>query len=305
MTLRSISIAIPTYERDDFLIETLNQLLALEYVANEILVIDQTNRRQRPFSAALEALQSDRRIFWHRLDTPSIPKAMNHALELAKSEIVLFLDDDIELTSEIVLEHVRKHDDAEVACVAGRVVQPWEQGRHGRQHLLRHSNRNDPDSFRFNSNEKLQVQRFMGGNFSIRRKNALELGGFDENFVKAAYRFEAEFASRVLRAGLRIEFQPSASVLHLKAATGGTRSYGDHLRSILPGHSVGRYYYLLRVKETHRRLTRLVLGPLLAIKTKHHLTRPWWIPVTVLSELSGMVWALWLVMRGPRCIDSR
>ena len=33
----------------------------------------------------------------------------------------------------------------------------------------------------------------MGGNFSVRRRFALTLGGFDEQFVGAAYRFEADF----------------------------------------------------------------------------------------------------------------
>ena len=42
----------------------------------------------------------------------------------------------------------------------------------------------------------------MGGNFSVRRDIALRLGGFDEQFVRVAYNFEAEFAHRLRRARL-------------------------------------------------------------------------------------------------------
>jgi len=43
----------------------------------------------------------------------------------------------------------------------------------------------------------------MGGNFSVKRDLALRLGGFDENFVHVAYRFEAEFCDRAISAERR------------------------------------------------------------------------------------------------------
>ncbi|MCZ6675191.1 MAG: glycosyltransferase [Verrucomicrobia bacterium] len=303
MSFPSISVAIPTYNREDTLLNTLNQLLALNHRACEILVIDQTTSRQAETAVALEKLAVSGGIVWHKLNEPSIPKAMNYALMVARAEVVLFLDDDIELTSDLVVEHAKEYEDPEVVCVAGRVVQPWEHKLDACESAWLDVRSGDPDAFRFNSRMRADVKRFMGGNFSIKRQMALDLGGFDENFIKVAYRFEAEFADRMLRAGLRILFQPTASLNHLKANTGGTRSFGDHLRSIWPAHSVGRYYYLLMVNQAHHRFRRMVLGPLYAVHTRHHLTRPWLIPVTLLSELSGVVLALWLFVRGPRHID--
>jgi len=275
----------------------------LNYRACEILVIDQTTRHQAKTVIALEKLAISSNIVWRRLDEPSIPKAMNYALMVARGEIVLFLDDDIELTSELVFEHAKEYEDPDVTCVAGRVVQPWEKELDVGESAWEDAQSSDPDAFRFNSGRRSAVKRFMGGNFSIRRRSALNLGGFDENFVKAAYRFEAEFANRMLHAGLRIMFQPTASLIHLKENTGGTRSFGNHLRSMWPAHSVGRYYYLLMANQTHRRFRKIVFGPLYAVYTRHHLARPWWIPVTLLSELSGVVWALWLFVRGPKHIN--
>ncbi|TFH42244.1 MAG: glycosyltransferase family 2 protein [Lysobacterales bacterium] len=305
MLMQNISVAIPTYRREKPLLRTLEQLLALEHAALEILVIDQSTDHEPETVRTLEALAKDGRIDWRKLSQPSIPKAMNHALQIARADVVLFVDDDTVLNSELIREHAKEHEGPEVVCVAGRVVQLWEQEPKESEGYRMDDCAGDPDVFPFNSRNKAMIERFMGGNFSINKGFALSIGGFDENFVKAAYRFEAEFSNRLALAGEQIVFQPDASVLHLKEQTGGTRSFGSHLRTIWPAHSVGRYYYLFMVKPVHRRIRRIVLGPLSAVITRHHLKHPWWIPLTLISELSGMVWALWLCARGPRLLISR
>jgi len=303
--MQNISIAIPTYRREKPLLRTLEQLLALKHPAHEILVIDQSTDHEAETVRALEMLAADGRINWCKLSQPSIPKAMNHALQIARADVVLFVDDDIELSSELVREHAKEHEGSQVACVAGRVVQQWEQASKEGENPKATDRSRDPDAFPFNSRNRTNVERFMGGNFSVSKAFALSIGGFDENFVKVAYRFEAEFSHRLLLAGAQIVFQPEASVLHLKEQTGGTRSFGSHLRTMWPAHSVGRYYYLFMVKPAHRRVRRIVFGPLGAVSTRHHLKQPWWIPLTLFSELSGMVWALWLCARGPGLLNSR
>lgn len=300
-----ITVAIPTYRREGVLLDTLNQLLALKNRACEILVVDQTTQHQPDTLSALRRLEEDGSIIWRRLDKPSIPEAMNFALLAASQEVVLFLDDDIELTSELVLEHAKEHARPNVVCVAGRVVQLWERELDGQEEAWLKGQREDPDAFRFNSRRPCEIERFMGGNFSVKRRVALEIGGFDENFVKVAYRYEAEFAERLLNAGNVIQFQPAASVVHLKSSTGGTRSFGHHLTSITPAHSVGRYYYLFTATRFPHRFRRLISGPFSVICTKHHLFRPWWIPVTLASEFLGIVWAWWLFWRGPKHVNTR
>lgn len=44
--------------------------------------------------------------------------------------------------------------------------------------------------------------------------------------------------------------------------------------------------------------------PVRALLTRHHLFRPWWIPVTIISELRGMFWALKLSLHGPRYVEA-
>ena len=285
----TLTIAIPTYGREGVLIETLEAVAACAGGA-EILVLDQTAVHTAAVAAALEALVAAGKIRHIRLARPSIPCAMNAGLRLAHGNIVLFLDDDIRPEPGLVEAHLSAHRESEVHLVAGRVLQPWQEGvDFSRDH-----------TFHFASTQPADIDDFMGGNFSVRRDMALDLGGFDENFVRVAYNFEAEFAYRWRRAGYRIRYAPDATIHHLKAGSGGTRSFGEHLTTVRPDHAVGAYYYQLRTWRGWQSFSAMLARPARAIMTRHHVMRPWWIPVTLAAEVGGLVWAMRLAAAGPR-----
>jgi GT2 family glycosyltransferase len=291
----SISVVIPTYRRERVLLDTIDYLVRLDPGGKEIVIVDQTEEHSAETASALQELANVEQVRWLRLAEPSIPHAMNAGLKEASHEIVLFLDDDLIPGPDLIAAHQRAHSEGH-NIVAGQVLQPGETPT---------SEEEGAREFLFRSNRGQFINELMGGNFSIKRGLALKLGGFDENFVHVAYRFEAEFAERALRAGERIWFEPEASIRHLKAGSGGTRAYGHHLRSIRPSHSVGEYYYLLRSKETPNRLLKMMGRPLRAIRTRHHLSHPWWIPPTLVAEAAGFFWAVGLALRGPRLMREQ
>lgn len=293
-TTLPVSVAIPTYRREKVLLETLDYLLALDCAPAEILLIDQTVDHDAATTERLSALDHQGRIRWVKLDAPSITHAMNQALLSANEDLVLFLDDDIRPDPGLIEAHYVAHQKNEDVLVAGRVIQPWEEGRDfsGDSH------------FHFAALKPAWIKEFMGGNFSLRRDTALLLGGFDENFVRVAYRFEAEFAYRFTTSGKRIHFEPDACLHHLKVAEGGTRTFGEHLTTWRPDHAVGAYYYALRTKPRGRWVKDFILRPVSALSTRHHLRRPWWIPFTIIAELRGMLWAFKLNMRGPKFVQT-
>lgn len=284
-----VSIAIPTYGRDRVLVETLEYLLALPVPAAEIIVVDQTPAHDAGTEVHLRRLADSGAIRWLRLTQPSIPAAMNRALLAAGQEVVLFLDDDIRPEPGLAAAHHAAHQAHADTLVAGKVLQPWDEGR----------DFSGDTRFHFATGQPRWIHEFMGGNFSIRRTTALALGGFDENFVRVAYRFEAEFADRLVRSGRRIYYEPAACLHHLKASAGGTRTYGEHLTTWRPDHAVGAYYYGLRTG----RLREFAVRPAKSVATRYHLRHPWRVPVTLLAELRGMAWALALFARGPRRLD--
>jgi GT2 family glycosyltransferase len=276
---------IPTYGREQVLIDTIESLLRLPDRAAEIVVVDQTPAHDPGTDAALRRHADAGAIRWLRLPQPSIPAAMNAGLVAAREPIVLFLDDDIVPDPGLMAAHQESHAAFPDAIVAGRVLQPWDEGRE--------SSRADAP---FAGIRPQWVREFMGGNFSLSRERALALGGFDENFVRVAYRFEAEFAHRWQAAGRRIRFEPAACIHHLKVAAGGTRTFGEHLTTWRPDHAVGAYYWALRTGHWRE----FFLRPARSVATRYHAGRPWRIPATLFAELGGMLWAARLHAAGPR-----
>ena len=290
-----ITIAIPTLGRDDVLIDTINELLRLNRKANEIIIVDQSDDHDEKTRLRLQDWHLQGEIQWICIQYKSITHAMNIALRKATSEKVLFLDDDIIPDKDLVEAHYQSAVSKPFAIIAGRVLQPWHNGEEDKSE----------DLFLFNSPKRREVFSFMGGNVLIPRAEAIRIGGFDTNFVRVAYHFEAEFAYRWISSGNQIFYEPKALINHLKTERGGTRSYGHHLTTLRPDHAVGRhYYYFCRyspknaIIKSFRDLTKSVF-------TRHHLKNPLWIPFTLISEITGLVWALVLFKSGRGIIKAQ
>lgn len=289
----TLSIAIPSYRRGAVLLETLERIQALEAAPAEVLVIDQTERHPEEVARRLGALARDGAIRWIHLERPSIPRAMNCGLLESRQPFVLFLDDDVVPAPDLLERHLEALERQPGVLVAGQVLRPGEEP----EPL-------EGARFRFRSSIRQGLEEFMGGNFSLPRRAALALGGFDENFRGAAYRFEAEFSRRWLEAGYPIWFEPAASVVHLQVPSGGVRSFGDHRRTLRPSHAVGEYYYWLTTPQRKIPWGAVLGRPFRAVRTRSHLRRPWWIPGTLLAELLGFLWAAALALRGPRRLSG-
>ena len=296
-----VSIVIPTFGRDEVLIETIRGCLEQTERAGEILVMDQTPVHAADVETTLADWHATGRIRWERLARPSIPAAMNRALQCATGPLVLFLDDDILPSTGFISAHAATHGPRDRWIVVGQIIQPWQQPSDIPAPPVSDALRADFE-FPFHSTRPAELQNVMSGHMSVVRERALAVGGFDENFHGAAYRFETEFCRRVLRSHGRIVFEPSASIRHLRAARGGTRTQGNHLTSASPNHGVGDYYFALLqgwrfdvARYVARRMVREVC-------TKFHLRHPWYIPVKLVGEVRAFCWAWQLRLRGPALI---
>ncbi len=144
--------------------------------------------------------------------------------------------------------------------------------------------------FRFNDRESGWVENVMAGNLSVRREKALAIGGYDEKFMPpVSYRFETDFAKRIVKAGGKIWFEPAASIRHLREARGGTRCLGSHMASASPLHGMGDYYYALKHGRGWERIRYMARRPFREVCTKFHLRHPWWIPLKFIGEMRALV----------------
>ncbi len=289
----TLSVVIPTLGREEVLLKTIRDLRSLENPPAELLIVDQTPQHEEETDRCLQKWSDQGEIRWLKRKAPSIPAAMNEGLREARHPIVLFLDDDIYPDDDLIAAHVAAHANDE-ALIAGRVLQPGEEPDLSAE---------SESAFSFRSSQPREIEEFMGGNFSVRRSKALAMGGFDENFVGAAYRFERDFADRWLELGNTIRFDPSASLRHLRAERGGTRAYGSHLTTTRPDHSVGEYYYLLTSPRVTARGRKMFRRFAKATMTRHHLCRPWYIPLTLIAEARGLAQAILLQRVGRKLVD--
>ena len=284
-----ITVVIPTYNRGAIVVQTLRRLFALTPPADAIIVVNQSPE-ENPELARWQAEGKIRSSPPRRaLDS----SRHERGVAAAPTPLVLYLDDDIEPSPGLIAAHTESHRDHGAAAVVGQILQPGEVPMHIDQP-------EDDLEFRFHSDRGRFLANVMAGNLSVDRERALAIGGFDENFIGAAYRFETEFAIRLAAAGGTIWFEPRASIHHLKLATGGLRSFGDHRSTASPAHSAGDYYFAILHRPPLWRyaLTRIRRN----VVTRYHLRHPWAIPTKLVGELRGLLLARRLARRGPRLL---
>lgn len=304
-TAADISVVIPTYCREQVLVDTVEALLQQDDPAGEIILVDQSPQHEPTVANCLEKWSREGDVSWLRLTEPSIPRAMNQGLLAAQKSIVLFLDDDIIPDRKLVACHAVNYRDESICAVVGQILQPGEVVMRGLAPNRGSGIWRDLD-FSFSSSHPAYLANCMAGNLSVRRDVAIETGGMDENFVGVAYRFETEFARRlVLHTGRKIRFDPAASLKHLQTGTGGTRSKGHHLASCSPIHSVGDYYFALRQGRGLEKWAYILYRCFRSVRTKFHLRHPWWIPAKLIGEVGGFVWALRLAAGPPKYLAQR
>ena len=241
----SLSVVIPTYNRGQVLLDTISFLQKQSSCADEIIIVDQTDYQPNDQTQlTLLTLESDGVIRYCYRQEPSIPKAMNVGLLLANTDYVLFLDDDINLETDFIHQHKNVIKTKGVYAHVGQILQPGEAPKPKHPDYQAGDGLLEDLSFPFSSTEPALIKNCMAGNLCVNRVKAVQAGGFDENFIGAAYRFETEFCKRMIRFhGDAFYFAPQPVLYHLQSPSGGTRTNDHFLVSSSPRHSVGDYYY--------------------------------------------------------------
>jgi GT2 family glycosyltransferase len=299
----TVSVVIATYGREQVLVETIQAVLP-QVGAGELIVIDQTPRHEEATEAALSEWDRSGAIRWIRIERPSITGAMNRGLRVARFPVVLFLDDDVIPVPDLLAKHAAAYErDERTWAVVGQVLQPGEEPGSRGSWSPQSGFRGDIE-FPFWSTEPATVSNVIACNLSVRRVRAIEIGGFDENFTGVAYRFETEFARRVVDRGGVVRFEPAASIRHLRATRGGTRAQGSHLTSASPRYGVGDYYFAMRCGKDRSALAYILRRPFREVCTRFHLRHPWYIPVKFVGEIRALLAARSLKKAGPQLMNS-
>ena len=120
-----VSVVIPTYRREELLRRSLRSALRQDYPRLEIWVVDQDPARRLTQLCAAEL--ADPRVVYVNLPSAGASRAKNHAIERARGEILLFLDDDAHaLTQSWASSYVRAFQRLpEVGLATGKILGEW------------------------------------------------------------------------------------------------------------------------------------------------------------------------------------
>jgi GT2 family glycosyltransferase len=219
------SLVIPTYNRGDVLLETLEMSARQEYDAYEIVVVDQTKSVDSRLLNFLRAAGD--RIRYIRLPEPNLPAARNAGIRAAKGDVILFVDDDVRIEPDYLAAHMRNYEDPAVGGVMGALVQAFDQPGDVYLNRLITSSPGHWPAFTVAPGPHRDVglaNWLIGCSTSYRRQALVDVGFCDERFSGSAWCEDADLSMRVGRAGYTLLVDSRIKLIHLELPSGGCQN---------------------------------------------------------------------------------
>lgn len=172
------SVIIPTYNRSEYLQDTVASLQKQSLPAEqfEILVVD--NSLDGHFRQVVESMmQKNVRYIWEK--RPGAHRARNTGALNAKGEILIFIDDDELLDSNLLHFLIASFDNREIGCVGGRMLPKFEVAQLPEHYRL--FNRGDITHLDLGEEPRIlkKGEEIWGGNMAVRRDVFLKVGGMN------------------------------------------------------------------------------------------------------------------------------
>ena len=280
----TVAIIIPTFNREEVLCDTLKSVMSLDPYPDEVIVVDQSKRHNKDTEKYLLYAQSEG-VKLINLSEPGVCYARNLGGALSNSDILVFIDDDVQLHNKKFVEmHRNNYLDDKVDAVWGQILHPGQSTTSilGRNNII-------PQNY---SERVENIKYLISANHSIKRNIFIEAGGYDEGFSGRTYANEdGDFGMRLYNNGYRIDFDPLATLIHLQAPSGGNRITG---RDNFPEwtRSVTFFQYAFRHYKGLSKFRELIRVFRIITFRKENVVEFWNIPSSVIHTLYGLYIAI-------------
>lgn len=205
------TVILPTYNRLDQLKSVLTGLEKQTYPTENFEVIVISDGSTDGTYEYLQTLQTSLQLNPIQQQNGGAASARNTGISQAKSEMILFIDDDVVPAPGLIQEHARIHEDSDDNIVViGPMLTPsdydmhpwvvWEQEMLYKQYHAMQAGEYQPTA-----------RQFYTGNTSLTRACLEVSGGFDTRFRRAE---DVELAYRLSDQGVGFVFAPDAIGYH-------------------------------------------------------------------------------------------
>ena len=207
----TVSIIIPTYNRLESLNKVLGCLTSQTFSINDFEVLVVSDGSTDGTIEYLRNLNSSLQLKIIEQENQGVAAARNAGIREAQADLILFLDDDVVPSPQLISEHLQSHAAlGSNYVVIGSMLAPfdfrlspwvqWEQDKLAQQYQAMVSGKWNPTA-----------RQFYTGNTSLARRILIESGGFDPHFRRAE---DVELAYRLVERGVKFYFNPEAIGYH-------------------------------------------------------------------------------------------
>jgi glycosyltransferase involved in cell wall biosynthesis len=231
--MSKVSVVIPTKNRSALLVEAIDRIESQTVSRDQYEVIIIDNDSSDDTRTVLEQkAKTYGNLKFGVQEKPGAAATRNAGLRLAKGELILFIDDDVQAERALIQSHLDCHQKNPSASVIGAVSMPWGDTTDPFLRYLRDHRILNPYT---PSKGPIDFSYYHTCNVSTPTNVLLNVGGFNENFQ--IYGMEdIELGYRLEKAGSRMVFAPDAKAVHYRFP-----GYQDFIeRSEQAGYSLGQ-----------------------------------------------------------------
>jgi len=223
-----ISIIIPTFNNFEYFNKCISSIFTENnYFEKEVIIVDNASKDStlnflNNFNFKIQIIHNNSNL--------GFAKACNQGAKFASSDILIFLNNDTEITTNWISSLILclSYED-NIGVVGCKLIYPDKSIQHAGvafnsvnvHHIYRNFNPSHPAVNRIR-----EFQAVTGACMLVPRKLFLSLGGFDESFING---FEdLDFCFRVRKNGFKVMYTPESVVIHHESKTPGRHDHHAH-----------------------------------------------------------------------------
>ena len=200
----TVTVLLPTLDRYPYLRTLLSQLRIQSIPPYEIIIIDQTPEDRRDTLISADFADLPLKMVYR--DKPGQCTSRNAGLRMAGGDYILFIDDDDEVPSTLIEEHLRNISLFQADVSSGIANEPGAEIISQSSRFIRQS-----DGFPTNN--------------TMARREAFHGSGLFDLAYERGSRADGDLGMRLYLSGAQMVLNPDIQVLHHHAPSGGLRTH--------------------------------------------------------------------------------